>query len=615
MASTSRKQQSYADTVKNPKRFGADIVFGDLDQPGNASEIDMGEFRARQIAAVAAGSPLLLTSNIGVSLGFALISHGHFGFGPLAVWVTAMVCVSLALLASWWRNLGKRYESVPLRAIRRAEFWAIVLGVLWAAFPGLFFNSATPEMKVLIVGLTLAASGIGAMALSRIPTAAILYCSLTAGALAITSVKLGGQIGITFGILTLFYGALIAGMVLSQHVRSLERASVEIERKRKSDIINLLLNDFERGSADWLWETDADGKLTYASDRFAEIAMRDTGEMAGRTLNEIAGFPRDLQGWSSLEAAMAARSEVTNTDLEIALGGARFWWQFAARPLAGKDGEFLGYRGVGRDVTLLRNAQLKLIQDKQAAEEANAAKTQFLAVMSHELKTPLNSIVGFSEILSSGREGSYAPDALHDYASTILESARHLQSLINDILDATRIEKGTMTIVEQETDAAEVAEVALKMCRDQAHTADVTLVAQLVDGVEVKGDSTRIKQVLLNLVTNAIKFSPPGGYVNVSFAKHRDGGLMIVVKDAGIGIKQEDLARVFEPFVQADQGTARRFGGIGLGLAIARKIARLHGGDIVLESQPGSGTAAHFLLPAWRVTWPEPRKLKAGVAA
>jgi signal transduction histidine kinase len=194
----------------------------------------------------------------------------------------------------------------------------------------------------------------------------------------------------------------------------------------------------------------------------------------------------------------------------------------------------------------------------------------------------------------------------------VLSGARHLQAVINDILDATRIEKGTMTLVEQETDAAEVAEVALKMCRDQAQIADVTLVAKLVDGVEIKGDSTRIKQVLLNLVTNAIKFSPVGGYVN---AKHHDGGLKIIVKDAGIGIKPEDLARVFEPFVQADQGTARRFGGIGLGLAIARKIARLHGGDIVLESQPGAGTAAHFVLPASRVTWPEPLKEKAGVAA
>jgi PAS domain S-box-containing protein len=615
MASKARRNQSYADTVRNPKRFGADIVFGDLDQPADASEIDMGEFRARQIAAVAAGSPLLLTSNIGVSLGFALISHDHVSWNILAGWVTAMVVVSLVLLGSWWRNLGKHYETVPLKAIRRAEFWAAILGILWAAFPGLFFTGATAEMKVLIVGLTLAASGVGAMALARIPTAAILYCSLTAGALALTSVKLGGEIGVTFGILTLFYGALVAGMVLSQHMQSLERASVEVERQRKSEIINLLLNDFERGSADWLWETDAEGKLTYSSDRFAEVARRDTSEMAGRTLNEIAGYPENLQGWDALEAAMAARSEIANIDLEVLLGGDKYWWQFAARPLTGKNGEFLGYRGVGRDVTLLRNAQLKLIQDKQAAEEASAAKTQFLAVMSHELKTPLNSIVGFAEILSSGRENAYAPEALQDYASTILESARHLQTLINDILDATRIEKGTMTLVEQETDAAEVCEVALKMCRDQAQSANVTLIANLVDGVEIRGDSTRIKQVLLNLITNAIKFSPAGGYVNVGFAKSRDGGLEIIVKDAGIGIKPEDLARVFEPFVQADQGNARRFGGIGLGLAIARKVARLHGGDIVLESEPGTGTAAHFLLPACRVTWPEQRKVKAGVAA
>jgi PAS domain S-box-containing protein len=614
MAASARKPSSFLDKVKNPKRFDTDIVFGDLDQPANAA-IDMGEFRAGQLRAVTAASPLLLASNICVSLGFGLLAHDRFPSHAVYLWVAALVVPSLLLLFSWWRNYGKRRDSVSLSAIRHAEFWAIILGVVWAAFPGLFFTTAHPDMQVLVVSLTLAVSGVGAMALARVPTAAILFCSLISGALSLTSVKLGGEVGITFGILSLFYGTLVAGMVLSSHLRSLERAADEVDQRHKSEIINLLLNDFERGARDWLWETDAGRQLTYFSDRFCEVLGRSDSEMKGRSLNEVAGLQRDLVGWDELDQAMEKHEEIANLDLEVMIKGERHWWQFSARPLFGKDGEFRGYRGVGRDITSQRISQEKLIHDKDAAERASAAKSQFLAVMSHELKTPLNSIVGFSEILASGRDGAFAPEALQDYASTILDSAKHLQALISDILDATRIEKGTLSLVEQEADAAELAEVALKMCRDQAAAADVTLVAKLVDGIEIRGDLTRLKQVLLNLATNAIKFSPPGGYVNLTFSKATNGGLTITVRDAGIGIRSEDLARVFEPFVQADQGTARRFGGIGLGLAIARKIARLHGGDIILESQYGTGTSAHFSLPPARVMWPKRTLSEADVAA
>ena len=142
------------------------------------------------------------------------------------------------------------------------------------------------------------------------------------------------------------------------------------------------------------------------------------------------------------------------------------------------------------------------------------------------------------------------------------------------------------------------------MCRDQAEKADVTLVAKLTDGIEIRADITRIKQVILNLLTNAIKFSLTGGVVNIELLRMHDERLALVVRDGGIGIKSEDLGRIFEPFVQAEDGMARRFSGIGLGLSIARKIARLHGGDVTLESQFGVGTTARFELPRSRVTWP-----------
>ena len=241
----------------------------------------------------------------------------------------------------------------------------------------------------------------------------------------------------------------------------------------------------------------------------------------------------------------------------------------------------------------------------EASERASAAKSQFLAVMSHELRTPINSIVGFSELLAQDRDGGLAPATRKEFATTIMESARHLQLLINDLLDATRMERGTLTLNEQPTDAAEIVEIAIKLSHDQAKTADVSIVARLVDDVTLTGDVTRLKQVIINLLVNAIKFSPPKGIINVEMLRTQGGGLDVAIKDAGIGIAPQDLDRVFDPFVQVESGLARRYGGVGLGLPIARRIARLHDGDVVLDSTPGAGTIARLVLPPKRVAWPK----------
>jgi len=255
-----------------------------------------------------------------------------------------------------------------------------------------------------------------------------------------------------------------------------------------------------------------------------------------------------------------------------------------------------------------------LIRAKEAAEAASAAKSQFMSVMSHELRTPLNSIIGYSQLLASSQADYLSDAARTEYFRTILESGGHLKTLIDDILDATRIERGTLALVEQEIDAAELVEVAVKLCRDAAERADVTILARVVDGIEITGDVTRLKQVLINLIANAAKFSKAGEFVNVELERTAGGGLAIAVHDNGIGIKPDDIERIFEPFVQVDDGMSRRFGGIGLGLSIARKIARLHGGDVTIESRAGSGTTASLLLPARRVTWPQPERSQLAAA-
>ena len=594
----------------------ADLVFADLDMTSASSNLEPGPFRASQIAALYGTLPLFVLSHIIVVPTFASVISQQL-HTAMTMWWTAISMVPVILLIILWSRHDRiNSPVVNVAEIRWIELLGILFGFSWAIFPAAFFAPADPNLRVLIVGATLAASAVGTFALSRVPAAAILFCALITGSLSLSITRLGGQIGLTFTLFTITYGLILTGMVLNHHREQLQKAIDAQEMHHQKDIIALLLNDFELGTSDWLWECDANGALTYVSTRLSEIVGKEPQDLKSLTLQEAANAEPSEAGWAELGKTMDARQPIVAHRLVVKRAGQTAHWQISARPLFAEGEKFKGYRGVGRDITAEWETDRKLIEAKEAAEAASAAKSHFLAVMSHELRTPLNSIVGFSEILSSRNENSLETEVRLDYAKTILNSSRHLQTLINDILDATRIENGTIALIEQDIDAAELVEIAVKMCRDQAEKADVSLVATLTDGIEVRADITRTKQIILNLLTNAIKFSMTGGIVNIELIRKRDDRLAIVIRDGGIGIKSEDLGRVFEPFMQVEEGISRRFSGIGLGLSIARKIARLHGGDVTLESQFGVGTTARFELPPSRVTWPvKLSKATAGVAA
>lgn len=594
----------------------ADLVFTDLDTTSMTSNIEPGLFRASQINTLYGTLPLFVLSHIIVVPTFALVISKQFQTAMIAWW-TALSIVPVALVLILWNHHARRRSpAASVTGIRWVELLGILFGLSWALFPAAFFDPANADLRILIVGGTLAASAVGTFALSSVPAAAIVFCALITGSLSLSVMKLEGPIGLTSTLFTIAYGLILAGMVLNQHRDQLQKAVNAREMHHQKDIIALLLNDFEQGTSDWLFECDANGALTYVSTRLSEIVGKPPQNFKGQTLLEAAQADPSQMGWAELDETIKARKPIVALQLEVKRAWQTAHWQISARPLFSEDGVFRGYRGVGRDITVEWETDRKLIEAKDAAEAASAAKSQFLAVMSHELRTPLNSIVGFSEILSSRGEETLETEVRLDYAKTILNSSKHLQTLITDILDATRIENGTISLTEQDIDAAELVEIAVKMCRDQAEKADVTLVAKLTDGIEVRADITRTKQIILNLLTNAIKFSLAGGVVNIELLRLRDNRLAIVIRDGGIGIRSEDMGRIFEPFVQAEDGISRRFSGIGLGLSIARKIARLQGGDVTLESQFGVGTTARFELPASRVTWPVmPSNPQPGVAA
>jgi len=244
------------------------------------------------------------------------------------------------------------------------------------------------------------------------------------------------------------------------------------------------------------------------------------------------------------------------------------------------------------NVRLFREIQEKTKQ----LEVANQHKSEFLANMSHELRTPLNAIIGFSEVLQERMFGEMN-EKQAEYVGDIHESGRHLLSLINDILDLSKVEAGRMELDLARFDVPSAIGNALTLMRERASRHFVTLRSAVPEGIgEITADERKFKQILLNLLSNAVKFTPEGGRVDVR-ASRENGRIEIAVTDTGIGIAPEDHEAVFEEFKQLGKDYTKKSEGTGLGLALTRKFVELHGGSIRVESTPGKGSTFTFTLP------------------
>jgi PAS domain S-box-containing protein len=575
------------------------------------------ELGKRQLAETARALPVLVLFHISAVIAITNAVGADVPAELLRIWqLGALLAASafLGILYAWQPHVEKTKRTETL--LRIMPYAGVFLAIVWTVPPLVFTQFTTLDTDVVIYGVLLAMVGVGVVSMLRIPATAIMYSSFLAVVISYALyVDLSSHQTIAASI-CLIFGFALVGIIMVVHLDFARRTQIELDANHQSQIIKLLLNDFERDTSDWLWETGRDGELTYFSPRLLTLLDKTPEQIHGQEFLGLINFKEDAAELIALRAMMATQSEILNHILEFENGGQTQFWELTARPLHDEKGEFSGYRGVGRDVTRQHDAELQIRNAKEFAERASAAKSQFLAVISHELRTPINAIVGFSEVLNSSQSENLSVTNRKDYHNTILESAKHLQSLINDILDATRIERGTLQLFDQENDAAELLEAAIKICRDQATKANISIVAHVSEDVSLTGDMTRLMQVILNLLANAIKFSPTGGIVNIDMQCGAERELIISIRDAGIGIGVEDAERMFEPFVQGDEGSTRRFGGVGLGLSIARRIARLHGGDVTLNGEPGVGTDARLIIPAARVRWPKMQtKSKAMVAA
>jgi len=271
--------------------------------------------------------------------------------------------------------------------------------------------------------------------------------------------------------------------------------------------------------------------------------------------------------------------------------------EMRCRPVLGDDGKPVGVVAVTRDVSARQTEEFELRQAREMAERANLAKSNFLAHMSHELRTPLNAIIGFSEIL----EREVIPDLdtvrQREYARLIHASGQHLLDVVNSILDMSKIESGTFEIFVETIDVAPLIQSCCQMMRAQAEERGIMLAWGDLAGLPaITADRRAVRQILINLIANAIKFTERGGSVSVA-ARAGDGVMTLSVTDTGIGISAADLPRLGTPFVQADASYERRYEGTGLGLSMVKGLAGLHGGSLTMESDLGVGTTATVKLP------------------
>ncbi len=428
---------------------------------------------------------------------------------------------------------------------------------------------------------------------------AVTRAGLAAGAalLVVAGIEASGHLPVSR--LALPVWEVTAVSLLAALVQAVLIAAAAQDRQRAADAAAAagaaMYRFLADNAMDLITRHSSDGVIRFASPATQGLLGRGPEEITGLAPAQIV-HPDDLPVLQAalMESSYFGRAGAAEVRLRHA-NGDYVWAEMRCRPAAALPGEPADIVAVTRDVSERKAQERALVEARDAALDASRAKSRFLANMSHELRTPLNAIIGFSEVMTREMFGAIGP-RYQEYSRLIHESGAHLLELINSVLDMSKIEAGKFELHEELFDLEEAAQSAVRFLRIPAERGGVALKLVVAPGARlVFADRRAVKQILVNLLSNGVKYTPPGGEVQVTAISDR--GIEITVADTGTGISAADLERLGQPFEQVENAETRAKEGTGLGLALVKSLAAMHGGEAVLGSRLGEGTTVTVRLP------------------
>lgn len=561
------------------------------------------------------GSRLVLTLTGSVLLGLLYDPI----FGGLAILILllgeAVDCLTL------WRILRRREAGILRRSDRLVSHITAVLQSItiatcvvltWTLVPHVeasFFGAACLTGAVINAGLV----RIHDPAMANLRIAVFAITALSSIFLVHLDVHLGAdsRTGALFFFATMLLLAYLCFAFIQfvsrthgqrtqiEHALLVEKQQLELSRKalqrREREARRLAL--VAEHTMDSVIITDPDGKIEWVNDAFTRITGYGFYEALGANPGDLLNLPEtDPAAISILDNAANRQTSRRVQVLNRTKANGRVWMDVMLTPIFNADGSHAMTIAAERDITDAKAREAELRSAREAAEAAAKAKSRFLATMSHEIRTPMNGVIGMADLLSATR----LDPVQADYVRWIVDSGQALLTIINDILDISKLQASKPVILTEPFLLQDCVRGAMALLHPTAQAKGVGLILAPVEGSlpSMLGDEGRIRQVLLNLIGNAVKFTTVGD-VTVSLAGVPVGGVcdvMIAVKDTGIGIPEDQIDRIFDSFTQADDQITRRFGGTGLGLAISRLLAREMGGEIAARSAKGDGSCFTFSL-------------------